>query len=113
MERQPLLFPSRRTQSLDDAECRHYPHRETTIRSYQLDRDQAIRNREISHPLSQCECLIYEISSGLADSKVALERCESRGGHYRSDYPETLSDDHAYRTEINKHKILKIRLHND
>lgn len=46
-------------------------------------------------------------------ARSALERCESRGGHYRSDYPETLSDDHAYRTEINKRKILKIRLHND
>lgn len=46
-------------------------------------------------------------------ARSALERCESRGGHYRSDYPETLSDDQAYRTEINKCGILKIRLHND
>ncbi|MDO4695197.1 L-aspartate oxidase [Porphyromonas sp.] len=46
-------------------------------------------------------------------ARSALERCESRGGHYRSDYPETLSDDLAYRTEINKCGISKILLHNE
>lgn len=46
-------------------------------------------------------------------ARSALERCESRGGHYRSDYPETIPDDRAYRTEINKCGISKKLLHND
>ncbi|MDO4789947.1 MAG: L-aspartate oxidase [Porphyromonas sp.] len=38
-------------------------------------------------------------------TKAALLREESRGGHYRKDYPETLPQQKAYHTIINKNSI--------
>lgn len=41
---------------------------------------------------------------------AALLREESRGGHYRSDYPETLPDAEAYRTEIQSENFAHIHI---
>ena len=40
--------------------------------------------------------------------KAALERKESRGGHFRSDYPETLPNDKAYHSIITQESIKQV-----
>ncbi|CQB89807.1 L-aspartate oxidase [Chlamydia trachomatis] len=38
-------------------------------------------------------------------------RSESRGGHYRKDFPDTLPPEAAYHTEIKENKITKVKYH--
>ena len=52
----------------------------------------------VSQRLHLARCLV----------KAALERKESRGGHFRSDYPETLPNDKAYHSIITQESIKQV-----
>lgn len=52
----------------------------------------------VSQRLHLARCLV----------KAALERKESRGGHFRSDYPETLPNDKAYHSLITQESIKQV-----
>lgn len=52
----------------------------------------------VSQRLHLARCLV----------RAALERKESRGGHFRSDYPETLPNDKAYHSLITQESIKQV-----